>query len=101
MAATKLPHLRSSAPILFHVEKAGSIAGIPARDLTGADLEYIARTRALRESGGQPVAPRTAEHLDAVADELVATGVYAKPQPKAKSTPKTKPQPPAAPAEEN
>lgn len=91
MTAKKLPHLRSSAPIVFHDAEAGSIPGIPARDLTGADLEYIARTRALRESGGQPVAKRTAEDLDAIAAELVASGFYSKSKPKS----------PASPAEES
>jgi len=87
MAKAKPPvSFASNDPVLFLVPDM-PVAGAPARDLTGADIEYQARVRALRVSGGIPTSIGQAE-VDEVIAELEASGAF------------TRTAPPAAPAEE-
>lgn len=65
---------RSAAPTLFHV--GGLIPGVPDRDLSGSDLARLAFLRCDRES--RPSLPTDIPNADiaALADELVASGIY-------------------------
>jgi hypothetical protein len=82
----------SSDPVIFHVPDSSARNDVPARDFNHADLEYLARVRALQASGGEPVTPATLDELEALADELVASGSFSRTPP---------PEPPADPAKEN
>lgn len=67
--------LRSSEPVLFYT--GGPVYGdAPARDLTAGDLAYLWRVASLRESGGEPVGYAEPAHLEALAEQLVATGAF-------------------------
>jgi hypothetical protein len=83
------------------------------RDLNAADLEYIARVRALQASGGEPVGQPTRGEIAGIANDLIAFGGFAAkaaPEPKPKAAKKGKAAPdaptdepaaPDAPAEGN
>lgn len=58
----------------------------PMRDLSDADLEYLARVKGLRESGGQPFTPAS-EDIRAVKAELVKSGAFTKDAPSAPASP--------------
>lgn len=85
------PAFASAEPVVFHQADMPLAADVPARHLNAADLEYVARVRALQASGGQPVPQATEDEIAALADELVASGAFSRTPP---------PEPPADPAEE-
>lgn len=91
----------SNEPVVFFVGAAAG-ADVPGRDLTKADLAYIHRVKALRESGGDPVDRPTADDLAALAKELVATGGFSRKAPETVTEPAAgedaAPTPSAAPA---
>jgi len=96
--------LASSEPVLFYT--GGPIySDAPARDLTAADLAYLWLVAALRESGGEPVGYAEPAHLEALAEQLVASGAFtvkqlkAPAEPAAPDTPVEATEEPAGPAE--
>lgn len=66
---------RSAAPTLAY-RGPGALDGIPARDLSGADLARIAWVRRGAERDGSPI-DVTADEVAAVLADLVASGLYA------------------------
>lgn len=89
---------RGTSVVLVHVR--GKHGSLPARDLTGGDLNRLAYRRALAESGKRPPDRASDEVLEALADELVATGIYARPDQPDKKEPDPPAETPATPAEE-
>ena len=91
---------RSEAPVLAYTGP-GSVAHVPARDLHGGDLNRIAYVRAHQAidwdlpDAQQPPEIATARTLDALVDELEATGFYSRAVPDQPATTDE----PAAPAE--
>jgi hypothetical protein len=82
--------LRTRGPVLRH--NGGPIRGIgiPARDLSVGDLAYAHRVRALKASGGRAVPKATPADIEAIANDLAATGSFERVSPVA-PTPKPAP----------
>lgn len=100
MSKAKTPAIdpQSEAIILDYVGP-GTTGELPARDLHGGDLAraaYVRRLQAATDADAPRPDPADAHgDIDALADELVATGIYARSATAAEST-----IPPAEPATE-
>ena len=91
------PDFSSDEPVVYFVGAAAG-ADVPGRHLNMADLARVHRIKALQASGGEPVAPATADELHVIAEQLVATGGFSRTAPA--EEPPTPTEAPAAPAEE-